>query len=213
MVYGWCLSRIIHYIVALRERFPTGKILMSKYDYSDAYRRIAHSASATTQSISIFKGIAYVALRLTFRGSPNPPTWCIFSKMVTDLANEIYMCQDWDPAQLRSPGQPVTQTPKRDSDEKFGQALPTAVTVPTSSTAKTDGFIDDLITVFRDTPKNLERAPYTVPLAMQVTSRPHARHNEPVTRRTSWQTTSSLPKVRQQRPKSSWVGRSKQEGC
>jgi hypothetical protein len=184
MIYGWCLSRIIHFVVALRHRFPTDRILMSKYDYSDAYRRIAHSASASTQSISVFKDIAYVALRLTFGGSPNPPTWCLFSEMVTDLANELYMCPHWDPAQVRSPGQPLTPTPKLEKDEEpFGQALPTAVTVPTSSTAKTDGFINDLITVFRDTPQNRERAPHMVPLAMHVTSRPHAGTEEPVTRR------------------------------
>ncbi len=74
MIYGWCLSRIIHFVVALRARFPTNHILMSKYDYSDAYRRIAHAASAASQSISVFNEIAYVALRLTFCGSPNPPT-------------------------------------------------------------------------------------------------------------------------------------------
>jgi hypothetical protein len=56
MIYRWCLSRIVHFIVALQYRFPG--ILMSKYDYSDAYRRIAHSASASTQSISVFKDIA-----------------------------------------------------------------------------------------------------------------------------------------------------------
>ncbi len=157
---------------------------MSKYHYSDAYRRIAHSASAASQSISVFNDIAYVALRLTFGGSPNPPTWCLFSEMVTDLANEIYMCQEWDPEQLRSPGQPTTPEPKLDSDaEPFAQSLPTAVTVPTSSTTKTDGFIDDLITVFLDTPANWNRAPHIVPLAIHVTSRPHAGKDEPVTRR------------------------------
>jgi hypothetical protein len=94
------------------------------------------------------------------------------------------MCPDWDPTQVRSPGQPITPTPKQEmDDEPFGQALPTAVTVPTSSTSKTDGFIDDLITVFRDTPQNRERAPHTVPLAMHITSRPHAGNKEPVKRR------------------------------
>ncbi len=116
MIYGWCLSRIIHFVVALRARFPTNHILMSKYDYSDAYRRIAHAASAASQSISVFNEIAYVALRLTFGGSPNPPTWCLFSEMVTDLANEIYMCQEWDPHQLRSPGQ--SMTPKTKTRER-----------------------------------------------------------------------------------------------
>jgi hypothetical protein len=161
MIYGWCLSRIVHFIVALRYQFPTNRILMSKYDYSNAYRRIAHSVSASTQSISVFKDIAYVALRLTFGGSPNPPTRCLFSEMVTDLANEVYMCPDWDPAQVRSPGQPLTLTPKLETDDKpFDQALPTAVMVSTASTSKTDGFIDDLITVFRDTPQNRESPSY-----------------------------------------------------
>jgi hypothetical protein len=147
---------------------------MSKYDYSKAYRRIAHSASEVAQSISVSNKIAYVALRPTFGGSSNPPTWCLFSETVTDLANEIYMCREWDPEKLRSPGQPITPEPKLEAKkEPFTQSLPTAVQIPTSSTSKTDGFIDDLLTVFLDNPTNRERAPLTVPLAMQVTSRPH----------------------------------------
>ena len=46
MVYGFCLHQIIHYICALRLRFPTKRILISKYNFSNAYRRIAHSARA-----------------------------------------------------------------------------------------------------------------------------------------------------------------------
>jgi hypothetical protein len=58
---------------------------------------IAHSASAAVQSVIVVAGIAYIELRLTFEGSPNPPTWCAFSEMVTDLSNEIPLCDDWDP--------------------------------------------------------------------------------------------------------------------
>jgi hypothetical protein len=90
MIYRWCLGRILHFIVALRLTHPGRRIFIAKYDYSDAYRRIAHAASAATQSISIFDHLAYIALCLTFGGSPNPPTSCLFSEMVTDLANEIY---------------------------------------------------------------------------------------------------------------------------
>jgi hypothetical protein len=39
------------------------------------------------------------------------------------------------------------------------------------------------MTVFLDNPTNQERAPHTVPLAMHVISRPHARKDKPVTRR------------------------------
>jgi hypothetical protein len=89
MIHGWCLSRIVHFVVALRLRHPTKKIFIAKYEYSDAYRQIAHSTLAAAQSIIVVAGIAYIALRLTFSGSPNPPTWCGFSEMVTDLSNEI----------------------------------------------------------------------------------------------------------------------------
>jgi hypothetical protein len=184
MIYGWCLSRLIHYIVALRMKYPTSKIFIAKYDYSDAYRRVNHSAKAAVQSIAVFDGVAYVALRLTFGGSPNPPTWCLFSEMVTDLANEITSCAEWDPTTLRSPTQTVTPIPREVAEgEPFAPGLQTAVEVPVLSTSKTDGFIDDLIQVFLDTPENRERGAHCVPLAVHATSRPHAGDEEPIPRR------------------------------
>lgn len=38
MIYGWCLSRIIHFIVALRLAHPLLRVFTVEYDYSDAYR-------------------------------------------------------------------------------------------------------------------------------------------------------------------------------
>jgi hypothetical protein len=76
MIYGWCLPRTLHYKVTLRARHPEMRILMRKYDYSDAYRRIAHSAEAATQTIAANGNTAYLSLRLMFGGLPNPPTWC-----------------------------------------------------------------------------------------------------------------------------------------
>jgi hypothetical protein len=35
IIYGWCLSRILHYIVALRLAYPGNSILIAKYDYRD----------------------------------------------------------------------------------------------------------------------------------------------------------------------------------
>jgi hypothetical protein len=184
MIYGWCLTRIIHFIVALRLAYPLLPIFIVKYDYSDAYRRIAHSPMAAAQSIIVFAGIAYIALRLTFGGSPNPPTWCAFSEMVTDLSNEIALCKEWDHTTLRSPAQPKTPTPIVFPDDiPFAPAMPMAVHVPTTVTARTDSFIDDLIRVFLDTPENREREPHAVPLAIHVTSRPHMGPAEPVKRR------------------------------
>ena len=37
MIYGWCLPRCIHFVVALRLAFPDHRILIAKYDFSDAY--------------------------------------------------------------------------------------------------------------------------------------------------------------------------------
>ena len=123
MIYGWCLSRLLHFIVALRLAHPDKSILIAKYDYSDAYRRMAHAGPAAAQSIAIFGKVAYISLRLTFGGSPNPPTLCLFSGMVTDLANEIALCEEWDPSTLRSPAQPITPVPKLDTSPESQFAI------------------------------------------------------------------------------------------
>ena len=185
MVYGWCLPRTLHFIAALRLNRPNLRILIAKYDYSDAYRRIAHSATAAPQTIAVHDGIGYLALRLTFGGCPNPPSFCGFSELTTDLSNEIGQCKDWDPKTLHSPVQPVAPKPiYSDPAIPIALAQPMAVGVLPIESGMVDCFIDDLINVFWDTPANLERAPHIVPLAMHVTSRPHAGDEaEPLPRR------------------------------
>jgi hypothetical protein len=186
MVYGWCLPRIMHYVISLRWYHPLSLILISKYDYSDAYRRIAHSTQAATQTVAVNGDTAFISLRLTFGGSPNPPTWCMFSELVTDLANEIAQCTEWDPGELRSPAQPDTPEPIRlPASVPIATSRPMAVLVPPPTMGgKVDGFIDDLINVFIDNPANCARQPHVVPLAMHVTSRPHAGDDEePLPRR------------------------------
>ena len=103
MIYGWCLSRLIHFVVALRLAFPTERILIAKYNFSDAYCRVAYSAAAAAQSIIVSEDVAYIALRLFFGGAPNPQSWCYFLEMVTDLSNEIPLCENWDSSTLHSP--------------------------------------------------------------------------------------------------------------
>ncbi len=184
MICGWCLSRLIHFIVALRLAHPLVRTFIMKCDCSDAHRRVAHSPSAAAQSIIIFARVAHLSLRLTFGGSPNPPTWCSFSEMVTDLSNEIPLCSEWDHDALRSPDQPITPLPTLlPDDAPFAPAMPLAVRIPTTVTARSDSFIDDLIRVFLDTPLARAREPHAVPLAMHVTSRPHAGEAEPIKRR------------------------------
>ena len=81
MVHGWALPRIIHFIVAPRLKWPSNTIFMSKHDCSDACRRMAHSALAVAQTIATCLAHAFVHFRMTFGGSPNPPTWCDFSEI------------------------------------------------------------------------------------------------------------------------------------
>ena len=183
MVFGWCLPRIIHSVVALREKYPTTRILICKYDFSDAYRRVTHSGKAAAQSILVFDDVAYLALRLSFGGAPNPPTWCAFSEMVTDLSNELSL-SSWEPEDFKSPDQPSTPSPKLEPESiEFAEAKGMAVEVPTWPTARSDDFIDDIIRVFLDTERNRRREPHVVPLSVFVTSRPHGGDAEPVPRR------------------------------
>jgi hypothetical protein len=181
MFYGWCLTRIIHFIVSLRRAHPDKRIFISKYDYSDAYQRMAHSATAAAMSIAVLLHVAYIAIRLTFGGGCNPPSWCLFSEMVTDLANEIACCSQCDPKLLRSPSQPHTPEPMlSQSAAPLAKALPLAVVVPVTHTARVECFIDDLINCFLDAEENRARQPHVVPLAMHCTSRPHTGDDEPI---------------------------------
>ena len=90
--------------------------------------------SLRCSGIAILAETTYLSLRLTFGGAPNPPTWCLFSECVTDVANELGNCTEWDPLTTFSPTQPSVPTPKRvaESAVPHAQAKPMAVIVPYS---------------------------------------------------------------------------------
>ena len=168
---GWCISQVIHFIVSLQIAHPMKRIFIAKYDYSDAYGRMAHSVKAAVQYIVVLLTVAYIAVRLTFGGSPGPPLWCLFPEIVTDLANEIANCFSYDPRELTSPSQPDTPAPKLSpSVGCLATALLLVVSIPVTHTARVDSYIDDLIICFLDTEDNRAKEPHVVPLAMQCTS-------------------------------------------
>jgi hypothetical protein len=179
MVYGWCLIliHIIRFVVALRLAYPNQCILVAKFDFSDAYRRICHAASAMVKSIVVASGIAYLALRLTFGGSPNPPTWCCVSEMLTDLAKELLLCCDWDPNEA-----PLQAFDTLDDEVPFGVAFAMAYTIPTAFTCCSDCFVDDVVQIFLDTPENQRRLPSIILFIANTFFRPHAGDDEPVPR-------------------------------
>ena len=185
MVYGWCLTRVIHFLVTLRALYPDQPIFLAKFDYSDAYRRVSHSGSAAARTILVVSSVAYIMLRLSFGGSPNPPTFCEFSEMLTDLANELLRAKI-EPDDICSPtvrGEHLSPVRHYQNDDPFAIAIPPAVEVPIHQTALVDCFVDDLVLAFLGTAGNLRRACHAVPLAVHVMSRPHAGDEEPVGRR------------------------------
>ena len=186
MVYGWCFQRILHYLAALRSAHPSTRIYLSKFDYSDAYKRISQSPQATAATVVRFGRVAYFCWRMVFGGSPNPAGFSCFSETLTDLANEIAMSK-YHPSMGSS--DTVLQShliPKEveSDDAVIEPAVRPALLVSARVTSYRDCFIDDVIDCHLGTQENLERAPHLVQLAVQAMSRPHAGDDiEPVPRR------------------------------
>jgi len=186
MVYGWCLLRLIHYIAALRVRHPGVRILISKFDYSDAYKRISQSPRSSAASVICFGEVAYICWRMVFGGSPNPAGFSGFSEMLTDLANEIAM-SDYSPDDYVSPTVRESHLAVRETEEQdaeFAVAIMPAFEVSTRSKSIRDCFIDDIIDCHLDTDENRNRSGHIVQMAVHAMSRPHAGEDlEPVPRK------------------------------
>jgi len=186
MVYGWCFSRLLHFIVCLRCEHPGVRIYISKFDYSDAYKRISQRFNAAASTIIVVGNVAYVYLRMAFGGSPNPAGFSCFSETLTDLANEIAM-SDFSPEMYRNPTVLASHTEVKSSvpDEiPVQKAIKPAVEVDVSTGSMRDCFIDDIIDCHLGDDRNRERAAHIVQLAVRVMSRPHAGDGvEPIPRK------------------------------
>ncbi|MBM3301327.1 MAG: hypothetical protein FJY85_15405, partial [Deltaproteobacteria bacterium] len=186
MVYGWCLDRLLHYIVCLRFRNPGVRIYIAKFDYSDAYKRISHRPRAAAATVIVVGGVAYIHLRMAFGGSPNPAAFSCFSEMLTDLGNELGMAEYIPGVDDGQPEDRVDPPKKYDFDEMtpVAKAILPAVVVDTESGSFRDCFIDDVIDCHLGTERNLRRGGKIVPLAVEVMSRPHAGEDvEPIPRK------------------------------
>lgn len=189
MTYGWCLNQIIHFIVALRCEYPKKPIMISKFDYSDAYRRMAHHPSAAAQTILAVGELAFIYLRLVFGGSPNPAIFCLFSEALTDLANEVSCSPHFKPSEFCVPTVEAAHLIAKEYDagekegHEWGEGVRPVVRVPVDHPCRKDCFIDDVVNVFLGDEDLVVRESYTVPLAVHVLSRPHAGEREPIPRR------------------------------
>jgi hypothetical protein len=129
-------------------------------------------------AIIVAAGVAYLALRLTFGGSPSPPTWCCVSEMLTDVTNEIPLCPDWQPA-----NDPLQTFDTLADDAPFGTACPMAYKIPTTLTSRSDCFVDDVIQIFLDTLENCCQLLSLIQFVANIFFCPHAGADEPIPRR------------------------------
>ena len=185
LVMGHCLDRVLHQIVALRWKFPTDRILISKFDWSSAYRCVHGDGDVAARNITIdpSNSFAHLNLRLTFGASANPAEFSIVSEIGTDFCNDLADFDEWQPDLCQSPLQEGIGGPKYLPEEvPLVAACELAVSVPPRPHGFHDSYLDDMIQVFLATNPHLGRCPSIVPLVVHLMTRPVAK-DEPITRK------------------------------
>ena len=181
-LFGYCLLRVIHYIVALRRDFPNTPILIQKLDWKSAYHRAHLNWSTAIQCCSIYNQYVLIPLRAVFGGSPCPSEWSIVSETTADLANMFLSHPDWNPDDTFSPTQLEIPPPEFDTqDTPFTPAQEIMVPINTKTKSQTDVYIDDMITVCLAQENIIRRAEAAVPLAIHTIGRP-VHESEPIHR-------------------------------
>jgi hypothetical protein len=183
--YGHMLNRLIHQIVAYREKYPSLPIVLQKVDFKSAYRRMHVNATTATQCLAqtCIDGNVYVLLplRLSFGGSACPAEWCIASEITTDLANRILNHNHWTPQTLRATQSDlIPPTELLDPSIPFGQAKKMIVNPKTEEVGKSDVYVDNicLVGILKDEFAEC-RLKNSVLLALEIVGRPIEK-NEPL---------------------------------
>ncbi len=179
IMYGFCLKRIIHYILDLRQRHPTTKIFNNKFDYDAAYRCCHLSSTSAQESLTIHDNFLLMALRLTFGGSACPNLWNCLSESRIDIANMLIQNPFWDHRILFDPLSSKLDSPDSlPTDIPFAQAKDLAVLIPVNDISKVDIYIDDTIGIASDKDDNVNRVSAAIPLAIHAIARPLDSLNE-----------------------------------
>jgi hypothetical protein len=80
--------------------------------------------------------------------------------MVTGISNEIPLCNDWDPDNLKSPAKPIIPNPvELPASKPIATARQMVVEIPATVTGCTDSFIDNLNGVFYIFPSTDKKTP------------------------------------------------------
>ena len=169
-MFSYVLSRLVHYIVSLRSKYPTSRIWLRKEDYKSAFRRLHLDARTAMESAVVveIKKINYlvISLRMPFGGAPCPSEFALLTDIITDTINDLLNDDNWDNNTIFSKTFYDIPEPITLSDSiKFAQARSMSVQVPLDVCGKADVFIDDVISCCVDINNNLDRlykAPCTV---------------------------------------------------
>ena len=180
--YGRVHLRMTHYIVSLRARHPSTRILIGKFDIKSAYRRAHLDAATAMESLTTFDGLLFASLRYTFGGSAFPALWSCYSEILCDLSNDLIRCPAWDHTTLTAPIQHLLPAPLRfESPEPFAPAMEMAVDIPFNDEGLAECYLDDIPPVCVDIGQNAERCAAALPLALHILGRP-VTTSEPIPR-------------------------------
>ena len=184
LVYGWCIDRVIHQIVAIRQLHPNEKIFICKFDWGAAYRRINGDGTLTANSITSDADgrFANLLLRLSFGGKPHPAIFSTISEAACDLCNDIVEIAEWNPEICKSPLQSMMgPTNRLPAEIPFAKSREMAVDVLARPEGFHDVYLDDMIQIFIDRPEIVSRTSSIVPLALHLLVRPN-NDDEPIAR-------------------------------
>ena len=184
--FGSCLRRIINWVVSARIQHPGCPILASKIDFKSAYRRAHLNGSIAMQTCTQIPqlNLAFMALRLTFGGSPGPSEWGAIAEPICDLTNAIILSDNWNFQNLRDPNDVmVPPTELLGDDVPFEEGKELIVDIPVDPRGKSDIYIDDLInlTVLKEGSSNDIRIARAALLAIHTSARP-LHPEEPIPR-------------------------------
>ena len=171
-LFGFCLSRILHGIHAMRNKYTHLPIFISKIDLDSAFRRIHVFIQHALLSFTIVNQFTYFLSRLPFGASDAPSKHDTPSNITVDLGQALMDDETWDPNQVHSPQ--ACQIPpliRQEEMTPFGQAHPLAVNIQAKD-CFADGYVDDLISVAINTTQSTLRARHGIALAAHTIFRP-----------------------------------------
>ena len=106
------------------------------------------SGNLTVQSITLLYGFALLIHCLSFGDAYCPSLWCVVSKIITDLGNDLLTYSEWDETKLFSLYISKLKAPTLFPDNiPLAQVLPADVEVPPCEFGSIDDFIDDIVTI------------------------------------------------------------------